>query len=153
MTLSAGDIAPDFTLRDQVGAEHTLSAYRGDKAVVLAFVPFAFTGVCQGEFCELNENLEAFDRAGVQLFGITCDRQFSLKAWADQQGYTFPLLSDGWPHGAVSTAYECFNVELGCATRRTVVVGVDGRISELFDSDGLGQARRLDQYTAALAAL
>ncbi len=153
MALSVGDTAPDFTLRDQVGTEYTLSTFQGTKTVVLVFVPFAFTGVCQGEFCELSENLESFNRAGVQLFGITCDRQFSLKAWADQQGFTFPLLSDGWPHGAVSTAYECFNVDLGCAMRRTVVIGTDGTIREIFDSGGLGQPRQLDQYTAAIATL
>jgi mycoredoxin-dependent peroxiredoxin len=153
MALSVGDAAPDFTLKDHNGHAHTLSALHGEKPVVLVFVPFAFTGVCQGELCELSENLEAFNNAGVQLFGITCDRQFSLKAWADQQGFTFPVLSDGWPHGAVATAYECFNTDLGCAMRRTVVIGTDGKIQEIFDSGGLGQARQFDQYTAAIAAL
>lgn len=153
MALSVGDAAPDFTLKDHNGAAHTLSALHSEKPVVLVFVPFAFSGLCQGELCELSENLESFNRAGVQLFGISCDRQFSLKAWADQQGFTFPVLSDGWPHGAVATAYECFNADLGCALRRTVVIGTDGKIQEIFDSGGLGQARQFDQYTAAIAAL
>ena len=153
MALSVGDTAPDFTLKDHEGNEHTLSSYQGDKPVVLVFVPFAFTGVCQGEFCELSENLESFNSANVQLLGITCDRQFSLKAWAEDQGFTFPLLSDGWPHGAVAQAYECFNEDLGCAMRRTVVVGTDGKISAIFDSGGLGEPRQLEQYTAAIGAL
>jgi len=153
MALAVGDAAPDFTLKDHEGNEHTLSSLKGDKPVVLAFVPFAFTGVCAGEFCELSENLEQFNNAGVQLFGITCDRQFSLAAWAEKEGFTFPVLSDGWPHGAVAQAYECFNADLGCAMRRTVVIGTDGNIAEIFESGGLGEARSLDSYTAAISAL
>jgi mycoredoxin-dependent peroxiredoxin len=152
MALSVGDTAPDFTLKDHTGTEHSLSSSVGEKPVVLVFFPFAFSGVCQGEFCELSENLESFNDAGVQLFGISCDRQFALKAWAEQQGFTFPLLSDGWPHGAVAQAYECFNADLGCATRRTVVIGTDGKIADIFDSGGLGEARQLDRYTAAVSA-
>jgi peroxiredoxin len=153
MALAVGDTAPDFTLKDHEGNEHSLSSLKGDKPVVLAFVPFAFTGVCSGEFCELSENLEQFNNAGVQLFGITCDRQFSLAAWAEKEGFTFPVLSDGWPHGAVAQAYECFKADLGCAIRRTVVIGADGNIAEIFESGGLGEARSLDSYTTAIAAL
>lgn len=153
MTLAIGDAAPDFTLKDQDGNEHTLSSFAGSKPVVLVFVPFAFTGVCQGEFCELSENLNQFDSAGVQLLGISCDRQFSLKAWSDQQGFTFPVLSDGWPHGAVAQAYDCFNEDLGCAMRRTVVIGTDGTITNIFDSEGLGSPRAKADYDAALSAL
>jgi peroxiredoxin len=153
MPLAVGDPAPDFTLKDQNGREYTLSTFADLKPVVLVFVPFAFTGVCQGEFCELSENLHQFDRAGVQLFGLTCDSQFTLKAWSDQQGFTFPLLSDRWPHGAVAQAYECFKESLGCAMRRTVVVGRDGTIAALFDSEGIGSPRAKAEYDAALAAL
>ncbi len=153
MTLNVGDAAPDFSLKDQDGNEHTLSALTAEKPVVLVFVPFAFTGVCTGEFCELTENLNQFDSAGVTLLGITCDRQFSLKAWADAEGITFPLLSDGWPHGAVSTAYGCFNEDLGCAMRRTVVIGTDGNVAAVFDSEGIGSPRAKEEYDAALAGL
>ena len=44
--LCIGDEAPDFTLRDQFGQDVRLSDFRGRKAVVLMFFPFAFTGVC-----------------------------------------------------------------------------------------------------------
>jgi peroxiredoxin len=153
MSLSVGDAAPDFTLKDQNGAEHTLSSFAGSKPVVLVFVPFAFTGVCQGEYCELSENLNQFDAAGVQLLGITCDSQFVLKAWTDQQNIGFPVLSDRWPHGAVAQAYECFNDQLGCAMRRTVVIDKSGTIANIFDSEGLGSPRAKAEYDAALAAL
>jgi peroxiredoxin len=153
MTLAVGDTAPDFTLKDQDGNEHTLSSHRGERPVVLVFVPFAFTGICEGEFCQLSENLNQFDAAGVQLYGISCDRQFSLKAWSEQAGINFPLLSDGWPHGATAQAYGCFNEDLGCAMRRTIVIDKDGKVARIFESGGLGEPRDKAEYDSALAAL
>ena len=153
MTLAVGDTAPDFTLKDQDGNEHTLSSHRGEKPVVLVFVPFAFTGVCEGEFCQLSENLNQFETAGAQLYGISCDRQFSLKAWSEKAGINFPLLSDGWPHGATAQAYDCFNEELGCAWRRTIVIDKDGNVAKIFQSGGLGEPREKAAYDEALAEL
>lgn len=153
MALQVGDEAPDFTLKDTDGNEVTLSSFRGDRSVTLVFIPFAFTGVCEGELCTLRDNLHSFDEAGNQVLAITCDRAPSLAEWKRQQGFNFPLLSDGWPHGEVSQAYGCFNEAIGCAERQTVVVGTDGRITELFRSGGLGEARPLERYTEALADL
>lgn len=153
MTVNVGDTAPDFTLKDQDGNEHTLSSYAGDKPVVLVFVPFAFTGVCTGEVCELTENLNEFETGGAQLLGVMCDSQFALKAWSEKEGIGFPILSDRWPHGAVASAYGCFNEDLGCAMRRTVVIDTNGVITNIFDSEGLGSPRAKAEYDAALAAL
>jgi cytochrome oxidase Cu insertion factor (SCO1/SenC/PrrC family) len=44
LTLKVGDVAPDFTLRDQSGKEVSLHDFRGQRSVVLAFYIFAFTG-------------------------------------------------------------------------------------------------------------
>jgi peroxiredoxin len=151
MPLQLGDEAPDFTLKDSDGNDVTLSSVRGQKSVTVVFIPFAFTGVCQGELCELRDNLSSFSSADNQVLVITCDRGPSLAEWKKQQGYDFPMLSDGWPHGEVSRAYECFNEALGCSERLTVVVGKDGRIAELFRSGGLGEARPLSSYTEALS--
>ena len=150
MTLNVGDEAPDFTLKDEVGNEVTLSSFRGDRSVTLVFIPFAFTSVCQGELCELRDNLNSFESADNAVLCITCDRAPSLKEWKAQQGFNFPMLSDGWPHGEVARAYDCFNDVAGCAWRRTVVIGKDGKVVEVFQSGGLGEARPLSNYTDAL---
>lgn len=42
--INVGDAAPDFTLRDHMRNDVTLSAFRGQKKIVLAFYVFAFTG-------------------------------------------------------------------------------------------------------------
>lgn len=153
MSLDVGDAAPDFTLSDTEGNQITLSSYRDKQSVTLVFIPFAFTGVCKGELCELRDNLATFNDADNQVLAITCDRAPSLAEWKRQEGFNFPLLSDGWPHGEVAKAYGCFNEDLGCAERLTVVVDRDGRIAEKFASGGLGEARPLSNYTEALAKL
>jgi peroxiredoxin len=61
--------------------------------------------------------------------GITCDAVYTLKAWSDSfGGLTYPLLSDFWPHGAVSSAYGVFNDEIGRPERAIVVVDAGGVI-------------------------
>ncbi|HKY16311.1 MAG TPA: peroxiredoxin [Microthrixaceae bacterium] len=150
MSINVGDTAPDFTLRDDQNEEVTLSSFRGEKSVTLVFIPFAFTAVCQGELCDLRDNLASFQRADNVLLAITCNTRHSLAAWKAQEGFTFPLLSDFWPHGAVATAYGCFNDQLGCAMRQTVVIDKQGVIVDVFASGGLGEARDAASYTAAL---
>ena len=49
MGLAIGSLAPDFTLHDHTRAKFVLSQTLQDKAVLLVFYPFAFSGVCTGE--------------------------------------------------------------------------------------------------------
>ena len=147
---AVGDLAPDFTLKDHNGNDMTLSALRG-KAVVIVFYPFTFTGVCEGELCEIRDDPSAFERAGAQVLAISCDTRHAQRVWAEQQGFTFPLLSDFWPHGAVAKAYAVFNDELGCANRATFVIDKDGTIASTFSSPNLGTPRAKSEYEEALA--
>ena len=150
--VAVGDVAPDFTLKDQNGNEVTLSALRG-KPVVIVFYPFTFTGVCQGELCSLRDDLSEYERANAQVVAISCDSRHSQKQWAEAQGFTFPVLSDFWPHGAVARAYDVFNEQLGCANRATIVVDKTGKIVDVFESANLGTPRDKAEYEAALAKL
>jgi peroxiredoxin (alkyl hydroperoxide reductase subunit C) len=152
MALAAGEVAPDFTLRATDGSTVTLSELRGHN-VVLVFYPFTFTGVCQGEVCELRDNITDFQTADAKLFGVSCDASPSQKQWAQEQGLTFPLLADFWPHGEVAKAYGVFNDTLGCANRGTFVIDKDGVISSVFETANLGTPRAKEEYDAALAKL
>lgn len=152
MALQVGDEAPDFTLKDTDGNDVSLSKFRGEKSVTIVFIPFAFTGVCQGELCELRDNLNTFDTAGNQVLAISCDRGPSLAEWKKQQGYTFPMLSDGWPHGEVARAYGAFLADKGFATRATFLVDRDRRIRYAAVNPP-GEHRDFAPYRAALADL
>jgi peroxiredoxin len=153
MTLAAGAEAPDFALKDQDGNDVTLSSFRDNQNVVLVFYPFTFTGVCQGELCSLRDDLSEYESANAQVLAISCDSRHSQKQWAEQQGFTFPVLSDFWPHGAVARAYGVFNEQLGCANRATFVIDKAGRIVDVFESPNLATPREKAAYEAALAKL
>ncbi len=64
------------------------------KPLVLAFFPAAFTGVCTTELCTFRDRLARFNALDAQVYGISIDLPFSLKAFAEQNGLNFPLLSD-----------------------------------------------------------
>jgi peroxiredoxin len=148
-----GQSAPDFTRRATTGDEITLSQFRGEKPVVLVFIPFSFTGVCEGELCAIRDDFTAFTASGAQVLVITTDPAPSQKMWADTQGWTFPMLTDFWPHGEVAQAYGAFNEKLGCANRVTVVINEDGTIVDRFESPDLGTARTQERYEEAMAKL
>lgn len=150
--LAVGATAPDFTLKDQNGQGVSLSEFRGQKNVVLVFYPFAFSGICTGELCEIRDNLGAFVSDDVQLLAISCDHMFSQRAWADKEAYFFPLLSDFWPHGEVAQAYGVFNEKAGAALRGTFLVDRDGVVRWSLVNP-IGQGRDFSGYHEALRQL
>ena len=150
--LAVGDTAPDFDLGDQFGQRFRLSDAVRDRPVVIAFVPAAFTGTCTGEFCELRDNLATVGDASVTLVGISCDPTPALRLWGENEGYSFPLLSDFWPHGAVASDYGVLLAERGIATRATFVVDASMTIRAAFVNPP-GEARPFAAYRDALAAL
>jgi mycoredoxin-dependent peroxiredoxin len=150
MSLEVGDQAPDFTLKDQNNQEWTLSEFQGDRNVLVVFYPLAFSGICTGELDQLRDDLAEF--AAVQVLAVSVDSAYTLKAWSDQQGYDFPLLSDFWPHGKVAQDYGVFNDKAGLANRGTFLVDTDGEI-RFAEVNQPGEARDQTIWKQALAAL
>ncbi|MEM6109377.1 peroxiredoxin [Mycobacterium sp. 050272] len=150
--LPVGTTAPDFTLRDQNQQRVTLSDYRGDKNVLLVFFPLAFTGICQGELDLLRDRLPEFENDDSVVLAISVGPPPTHKVWAAQSGFTFPVLSDFWPHGEVSQAYGVFNDHAGYPNRGTFVVDRSGviRFAEMKEP---GEARDQSLWTDALKAL
>ena len=124
--MDVGDPAPEFLLRDQNNQEVTLASFRPHRTVLLVFYPLAFTGTCQGELGAVQAQLAHFQNDRVQVLTISVDSPYSHKVWADREGYTFPLLSDFWPHGAVASAYGVLNAEKGYANRGTFLIDPTG---------------------------
>lgn len=149
--LQPGDIAPDFTLANQFGEPVALSGLRGSP-VALVFYPFAFSGICTGELCELRDNMADFAAAGVKLLAVSVDTKYTLRAYACAENYSFDLLADFWPHGAVAQAYGVFDPERGMAGRSTFLIDADGVVADVF-STPTGQARPLGRYLEALERL
>ena len=152
MILEPGTPAPTFALVNQFGETVRLADLVGEKPVALVFFPLAFSRVCQGELCELRDNIGLFRDAGVELVGISVDSKHTLRAWAEVESYDFPLLADFWPHGEVAAAFGAFDEQKGTAERATFVIGSDGMIRASFATPR-GEARSLEQYRTALAAI
>ena len=152
MVLPAGARAPEFTLTSSLGEAITLSTALAHRPVALVFFPLAFSGICQGELCELRDNIAMFDDARVTLMVVSVDSKWSLRMWAEQMDYHFTLLSDFWPHGEVARAFDAFRSDTGIASRATVLIDQDGVIRASFETEP-GYARELDQYRRALTTL
>jgi len=152
MSLAIGTHAPDFELSDQHGVRVSLSSFRDKQNVVVLFYPFSFTGTCTGELCEIRDDLSSFQNESVALLAISCDSIFTQRAFAEAQKYTFPVLSDFWPHGAVSKLYGVFKEDRGCAIRGTFIIDKSG-ILRWQVVNPMGDARSASDYKAALAAL
>ncbi|MGP4016487.1 peroxiredoxin [Saccharopolyspora sp. 5N708] len=152
MAVEVGAQAPDFTLSDYNKQKVSLAEFRGEKNVLLVFYPFAFSGICQGELCQVRDDLGEFQNDKVQVIGVSVDSAFALKAWADQEGYTFPLLSDFWPHGEVAKAYGVFNEKAGMANRGTFLIDTEGKV-RFAEVNQPGEARDQNVWKKALAEL
>lgn len=150
MSVTVGQIAPDFTLVNQAGQKVTLSDLRGRK-VVLVFYPFAFSSICTGELCDLRDRRGEFEDDTV-LLGVSVDTKYALRVFAEQEGLGFDLLSDFWPHGAVAQAYGAFLEGPGMATRASFVIDRDGVVRWAV-VNGPGDARDPGEYRAALAEI
>ena len=152
VTIEAGQEAPEFELRDQHGQRVRLSSFRGNRAVVLVFYPYAFTGVCGGELHALQEELGEFENEEVALLTVSTDSMFSLRVFAEREGFTFPMLADFWPHGAVAQSYGVLDESTGAAQRGTFVIDRDG-IVRWTVVNAIGDARDIEEYKKALAGL
>ncbi|HLL35745.1 MAG TPA: peroxiredoxin [Streptomyces sp.] len=152
MAIQVGDKAPDFELKDNHGRTVKLSDFRGEKNVVLLFYPFAFTGVCTGELCEVRDNLPKFSDRDTQVLAVSNDSIHTLRVFAEQESLEYPLLSDFWPHGEVSRAYGVFDEDKGCAVRGTFVIDKEGVVRWTV-VNGLPDARDLNEYVKAIDTL
>jgi peroxiredoxin len=151
MSLSAGDRAPEFSLPDQDKQVVSLADLRGTP-VLLVFYPFAFSGICTGELCQLRDELTTYTDAGVRVLAISTDPVFSLKAFKAQEGFDFDLLSDFWPHGAVAQEYGVFNDKAGMALRGTFLIDAEGAIT-FAEVNQPGDARAQSGWKDAVGQL
>ena len=138
-TLKVGDDAPDFTLSGHTGEKITLSHYRGQKNVVLAFFPFAFSSTCSAQMPSYQADLERFSSYETQVLGVSMDARHSLVAWAKQLGITYPLLSDFYPQGHVTDLYGARH-PAGMPERALFVVDKAGKIAWIHVHRPTGEA-------------
>jgi glutaredoxin-dependent peroxiredoxin len=156
MSADVGSKAPEFTLPNQDRQPVSLHDELGKSNVVLAFFPAAFSSVCTRELCTFRDQLGPLNHlAKAQVFGISVDTPFALKAFANEQKLTFPLLSDF--NKDVIRAYEVFNPDMiglkGIAKRAVFVVDRQGAIRYKEVLEDARNEPNYEQLNGALAAL
>ncbi|MFV0388911.1 MAG: peroxiredoxin [Pyrinomonadaceae bacterium] len=124
--MNVGDIAPDFTLKDQNGDEWTLFEHRGS-VVTLLFYPGDNTPVCTAQLCSVRDNWNDFADTDSVVVGISTDSVETHKQFSEKHKFPFPLLSD--ETGEVINAYEVKSWLPGRAARAVVTINSNGRIS------------------------
>lgn len=137
-TLSVGDEAPDFTLRSASGQEVTLSNYRGQKNVVLAFFPWAFSRTCSAQLPSYQADLERFQSYDTEVLGISMDATYSLREFGQKLGITYPLLSDFYPQGKVVDLYGVRHAA-GMPERALFVIDKNGKIAWIHVHRPIGE--------------
>ena len=151
MSVDVGSKAPDFTLTNQDRQPVTLSGQRG-KPVVLAFFPAAFSSVCTKELCTFRDSMAKLGEAKAQVYGISVDTFFTLKAFQDHEQLTFPLLSDF--NKQVIRDYGVFNEDMiglkGIAKRAVFVIDKAGIVRH---REVLEDARNEPDYDKVFGAL
>jgi mycoredoxin-dependent peroxiredoxin len=152
MSATVGSPAPAFSLSDQDKNIVTLDDLKGKKSLIV-FIPFPFTGICDGESCMIRDNLAMLNDMDANVVVITCHAVPVTKKWSDENGFTFPVLSDFWPHGVVATEYGAFNEAVGGANRMSFVLDADGIVRSVIDSGSLGTPREFDEYVTALGRI
>ena len=149
MHLEIGTQAPAFDLRDTQGDMVSTDDLKGRNSLIV-FIPFPFTGTCEAELCTLRDNLAALNDLDANVVAITTDTAFANRAWSEQHGFGFRVLSDFWPHGEVTSAYGTFDSQVGAAFRTTYVLDADGVVREVIASKSRAIPREYDTYVEAL---
>lgn len=139
-----GKKAPAFNLKDQHGASHRLSQYKG-QAVVLFFYPKDMTSGCTQEACDFRDLASRFKKEGAVVLGISILGQKSKLKFAEKEGLSYPLLADdrvdeeGKPDPEISQKYGVWveksmygRTYMGI-DRTTYLIDTDGRVAQRWD--------------------
>lgn len=123
--IAVGSAAPDFSLPNQARETVRLSDYRGKRHVVLGFHPLAFTPICTAQVQGYEDQRSTLADLDAEVLVISTDNGPSKRAWADTLGTSLQMLSDAFPQGEVSRAYDALG-DYGLTERSVVIVDKQG---------------------------
>jgi mycoredoxin-dependent peroxiredoxin len=148
LPLQAGDVAPDFTLFSTALQPVTLSSFRGESPVLLAFFPAAFTPVCTSELCAFSEDFDGFTDAGVEVLPISCDAIPSLMEFRNKHAIRTQLLSD--PRREATVAYGVLNERFYASERAYFLIDRSGVVRWSHVEADMDQYRSTEEIFAAV---
>jgi peroxiredoxin len=150
--LAIGERAPDFQLPGTPEEPLSLSSLlKRHRFVVIAFFPAAFSSVCTDELNLFQEFLDDLGQLGAGVVAISVDSKYSLRAFAEKNHLTFPLLADFHPKGAAAAEYGAMRDD-GATERALFIVGSDHQVRYSYLSE-ISKAPGLDGVLEALESM
>jgi peroxiredoxin len=146
-----GDVAPDFSLDSTAGKPVRLADSRGQRHVLLAFFPLAFTSTCTAEVCEFSEDFDRYENANVAVLPISVDSVPTLREFKAKHSIRVDMLSDF--RREVSRRYGVLDEERFFARRAYVLIDRSGVVQWAHVEDRLGHRRQTDELLARIEAL
>ena len=140
--LKEGDVAPDFNSKDQNGETVKLSDYKGKK-VVLYFYPKDDTPGCTKEACSFRDADDVYNSKGIKVFGVSTDDEKSHQKFISKFQLPFDLLAD--TDKSIVESYgvwgekSMYGKKYMGTTRKTFLIGEDGKIAKIFDKVNVEQ--------------
>ena len=131
-----GNLAPQFTLQDQDGKEHSLKSYRG-QTVLVYFYPKALTPGCTVQACGLRDSEKTLAKRNIKVFGISPDLPKLLTKFTEKQQLNFTLLSD--PDHAVADKYAVWGPkkfmgrEYDGIHRMSFIIDKEGKLRHIME--------------------
>lgn len=148
---AVGEPAPDITLPSTSGETVTLSSFRGERNVLLAFFPLAFTGVCTTEMCAFRDDYNDFLGKDVVVFPVSVDATPSLKEFKAKYEMPVDLLSDFKREAA--TAYGVLIPDKFFANRAYFLIDKAGIVRWAHVEEHPGKRRENAEILAEIAKL
>lgn len=129
--LSAGTVAPDFTLPETLKSSFRLSEHRGHP-IVLVFYPADWSPVCGDQLALYSELADEFAHHHAEVVGISVDGVWCHAAFREARHYRLTLLADFEPKGEIARRYGAYNSHDGTAGRALFVLDDAGVIRWSF---------------------
>ena len=146
-----GDTAPDFTVRSTNGEMVSLSSFRGNRNVLIAFFPLAFTSTCTEELCDFTRDQFDFGKLDVEILPVSVDAVPSLRAFKDHDHLSTELLSDF--KRVVSRAYGVLDENKFTSRRSYFLIDKEGIVRWSYVEEHNGLKRPNEEILAEVAKL
>ena len=136
MGLKEGDLAPNFSVKNEKGETVSLRDFKG-KTVVLYFYPKDMTPGCTIEACDFRDQLKKFGAAGAVVLGVSKDPEDRHQKFIQKYDLNFPLLADTdeklCKDYDVIQEKSLYGRKFMGIERSTFVIGPDGRIKKVWN--------------------
>lgn len=146
---NVGADAPDFSLKSTSGEMVSVSQFKGQKNVLVAFFPLAFTGVCTAENCSFSEDYSKFEGADTVVLPVSVDSVPTLNEFRAKHGMKHHLVSDF--KREAGRAYGVLDEEKFFTKRAYFLVGKDGKLRWKHVEAELGHSRPNSELLDAIA--